>query len=320
MSAPLAPAWSAWLAENALRGASVDDLAAGLVAGGLSVERARAEAQGVVSAPWLEGARRLLARSAAVEQVARLRRELDDGPLAERVALDEESLYREFWTSNRPVVLRGAARDWPAAQWELPALAERFGAVEVDVLTERVGDWWRASRAQQTQRMTFAELVALSVGPPSDRVYADGRTHLLGEPGLAPMAAELGLLPGLVGDGFPRAWVGPAGTITPLHHDQSTGWLVQLIGRKRAWLASPLEVALASTAVGLYNTVDARVAQEGELAEVRWREVVLEPGDALLIPVGWWHQVEALSPSVSVSMGGFRWPNVFRWYCPGRGR
>jgi ribosomal protein L16 Arg81 hydroxylase len=135
--------------------------------------------------------------------------------------------------------------------------------------------------------------------------------------GLAPLRADLGLLPGLVGDGHPRAWVGPAGTVTPTHTDQSCGWFAQLVGRKRLFLASPLEPALIDAAYGLFAQVDPRGPRDGALAEVRWHEVVLAPGDALFTPVGWWHHVEALEPSFSVSFSGFRWPNAFPWFVPG---
>lgn len=317
---PLAREWVAWITENVLRGAPRPDLIAGLVAGGLDEARAAAEVDAVVGSPILLGARHLLERSAAIEQAARLRRELDREPIRELGSLDDETLFRDHWTVNRPVVLRGAAKDWPAASWTPRRLADRFGDVEVDVLAGRSADprWWRDPRPTMTRRIRFAELMALTEGPPGDDVYADGRTDLLSRPGLEVLKGELGLLPGLVGDGFPKAWIGPAGTLTPTHHDQSTGWLVQLHGQKRVRMASPLEPALASHTDGLYNLVDPRQPQAGELAEVRWHTIELGPGDALLINVGWWHHVEALTPSISVSMGGFRWPNVFSWYCPGR--
>lgn len=316
---PVAPEWIAWIAENALRGAGRDALLAGLVAGGMNAERAGIEVDAVLASPILVGARTLVVRSAAVEQAARLRRTLDDGPIVERQGIEEEALHREHWTANRPLILRGVASDWPAASWTPESLALRFGSVEVDVLVGRTRQarWWR-DREGITRRIPLAELARACEGPGGDDVYADGRTDLLDVPGLAPLRAELGTLPGLVGDGFPKAWIGPAGTLTPLHHDQSTGWLVQLHGHKRVWMASPLETALASTAVGLYNDVDPRLPAEGELSEVRWHRFDLGPGDALLTPVGWWHQILALTPSISVSLARFRWRNSFPWYCPGR--
>ena len=126
---PLAPEWVAWITANVLRGAPRPDLIAGLVAGGLDEARAGAEIDAVVGSPILVGARSLVERSAAIEQAARLRRELDRDPLREVSTLTGDALYHEHWTANRPVVLRGAARDWPAASWTPTSLSARFGEV-----------------------------------------------------------------------------------------------------------------------------------------------------------------------------------------------
>ncbi|MCA9488397.1 MAG: cupin-like domain-containing protein [Myxococcales bacterium] len=316
MSETLAAEWTSWIAQNVLRGAPDDALVETLVGAGLSEERARDEVSAVRRSPITSGAAALLRRSAGVEQVARLMRERSPG-VEEVDTLDEDELHRTFWLGQRPVVVRGAARHFPAMAWTFEALARRFGDVPVDVLAGRGAGWW-TDREGHVARTTFGELVRTCLETVGDAVYADGRSELLATPGLEPLTTELGLLPGLVGDGFPRLWVGPAGTVTPLHHDQSSGWLVQLVGRKRMWMASPLEVALLTTTDGLFNTVDARSPPTGEVEEVRFATFELEPGDAVLIPVGWWHQVEALTPSISVSMGGFRWPSVHTWYCPGR--
>lgn len=315
---PLGAAWVSWIAENALRGAPRADLIAGLVTGGLDGERAASEVDAVLTSPILRGARVLVDRSAGVEQAARLRRTLEPTGLAERTTLDDDTLYREFWSAHRPVVFRGAARDWPARSWTPAGLRQRFGHVEANVLVDRDPSFAWRDRSEITRRTTVGALMDVVEGPAGDGVYADGRTDLFEQPGLAPLIDELGLLPGLVGNGFPKAWIGPAGTVTPLHHDQSTGWLVQLFGRKVVRMASPLEPALMSTTQGLYNHVDPRKPAVGELSDVRWHTIELAPGDALLVVVGWWHHVVALTPSISVSMGGFRWPNAFPWYLPGR--
>ena len=306
-------AWITWATENLLRGAADADVLAGLIAGGAEPGRARADLDGVLGSPILTGARAILGRSAAIEQAVQLRFALDPDPLPELDALDEATLYHRYWTPNRPVVLRGGAAGWPAIGWTFGALAGRFRWAPVDVLVRRSAGWWHEAR--EIKRMPFGELVDAALGPASDQLYADGRTDLLLQAGLAPLRAELGLLPGLVGDGHPRAWIGPGGTVTPTHHDQSSAWQVQLVGKKRTWLASPLDPSLADTAVGLYNTVDPR---EPRVGEARWHGVEVGPGDAVFVPVGWWHHVEALEPSISVSLSGFRWPNAFPWYVPGR--
>ncbi len=315
---PLADAWVSWLAENLLRGAPFDDLVAALAAQGLPEDDARHHVSAVRASPVLAGARRLVERSAGVEQAARLLRTVA-APVSEVATLDRDTLHRAHWSVSRPVIWRGAARDWPATAWTPRSLAERFGDVEVDALDGRTTrwDWWN-DRGAITRRLTVRALMARVEADAGDDLYCDGRTHVLAQPGLEALRGELGTLPGLVGDGFPSLWVGPTGTVTPLHHDQSSGWFVQLHGSKRMWMASPLESALFTTAVGLYNRVDAREPQQGELAEVGFSAFEVHAGDAVFIPVGWWHQVVATTPSISVSLGGFEWPNAHLWYHPGR--
>jgi uncharacterized protein YjlB len=41
----------------------------------------------------------------------------------------------------------------------------------------------------------------------------------------------------------------------------------------------------------------------------KFHEIVLTAGDALFIPIGWWHQVTSLDFSVSATYTNFKWPN-----------
>ena len=43
----------------------------------------------------------------------------------------------------------------------------------------------------------------------------------------------------------------------------------------------------------------------------------MQPGEALFIPAGWWHQVDALDPSISVTILDFTFTNDYGWYRPG---
>ena len=315
----LDPRWTEWMTENLLRGADPALVARSLESRGLSPSDADSRVALVLASPVFAGARRLLLRSAGVEQAARLRRSFEAQACTEVSALSEEAFDSGPWSGHRPVMYRGAATAWPASDWTFNNLAERFGDVAVKALDGRstAPRWW-ARRDAITVSLRFGELLERVQQEAGDNLYAVGRCDLLQQPKLSVLSHDFGHLPGLdTSRPHDRLWVGPSGTLTPLHHDQSSAWLVQLVGRKRVWAASPLESSLLNTADGVFNLADPR-KPVGEQREVGWLEWVLEPGDAVFLPVGWWHQVLALDPSISVSRGGFRSSSTRAWYAPGR--
>jgi ribosomal protein L16 Arg81 hydroxylase len=109
-------------------------------------------------------------------------------------------------------------------------------------------------------------------------------------------------------------WIGPAGSFTPLHHDLTNNFLCQLVGRKHVKLVPPSETPKlyndrhVFSAVGDLDAAD--LASRFPLAaSARFYDLVLQPGEILFIPVGWWHQVRALDFSVSMTCTNFIWPN-----------
>ena len=114
-----------------------------------------------------------------------------------------------------------------------------------------------------------------------------------------------------------NAWLGPAHTTSPLHHDPYHNFLCQVVGRKYIRLYSPLETLKVyprgnEDGIDMSNTSQVDVGAfvdriKGSLDgfekffEAQYVDCVLEPGEMLYVPRGWWHYVRSLSTSFSVS-------------------
>ena len=104
-----------------------------------------------------------------------------------------------------------------------------------------------------------------------------------------------------------KLFIGPPGTITRLHYDagDAHGWLGQLKGRKLFILfppsssqgLKPLPSEKETVQSGLDPlTLDLSALEHCGLEPMA---IVLEPGDAILIPRGWWHYALSLDCSVT---------------------
>jgi hypothetical protein len=224
-------------------------------------------------------------------------------------------------------VIEGLVSEWPAmTRWSLDALQERFGEVEVTITDGRSADPdYDMHHERHTRTVALRELVErIRREPDSNDFYMVANNRNVFGP-LRAMLDDVTWPDGLVpsGDDVPSSaiWIGPGGTVTPLHHDTSNILFCQVVGRKRFKLIAPLEIAVLDGARAMYAAVD---PDAPDLERFPWwpdvlvREVTLEPGDALFLPVGIWHHVRSLEPSVSLALNGFARPNVFDWFVPAR--
>jgi ribosomal protein L16 Arg81 hydroxylase len=111
-------------------------------------------------------------------------------------------------------------------------------------------------------------------------------------------------------------WFGPAGTLTPLHHDTSNILVAQIAGRKRYRLVPSTQWQCVYNRRGVFSDVDPESPDLTRFPRFRQATVldfVLEPGQVFFIPVGWWHHVRSLDVSISVSFTNFAYPNHFHW-------
>jgi hypothetical protein len=109
-------------------------------------------------------------------------------------------------------------------------------------------------------------------------------------------------------------WFGPKGTFTPLHHDLTNNMLIQVYGRKKVTLIPALQTPQLYNDVGVFSAAafpDFDAQRHPLMKHARPVEVEIGPGDALFIPVGWWHCVESLEVSIGLSFTNFKVTNAF---------
>jgi hypothetical protein len=113
-----------------------------------------------------------------------------------------------------------------------------------------------------------------------------------------------------------HAWFGPGGTVSPCHHDPSNNLLCQVVGSKLVRLFDPKHTPSlyphSKTDRMRWNSSSVRPGvRNADLAafplmrDVPFFECVLAPGEMLFIPPRWWHAVDSITRSFSVS---------FWWY------
>ena len=253
-------------------------------------------------------------------QAQELNRQLaaDGGGLMRISPPSREEFRDELYAGGRPAIITELAADWRATrEWTPETLMGRAGDVAVEVQSGRLRNpTYERDKVSRRDVRAFATFIADCATAGNDTYLtafnADANTALTDR-----LAADLGQLDTYLaheGD-YPNGmvWIGGAGTFTPLHHDLTNNLLVQLVGTKTVRLVPPSE-SRKLYAAGVFSDVEdlddpARIAAFPAAASVRGFSFDLEPGDALFIPVGWWHQVRSKTFSVSNTYTCFHWPN-----------
>ncbi len=105
-----------------------------------------------------------------------------------------------------------------------------------------------------------------------------------------------------------KAWLGPKGTISPMHYDPKHNLLCQVFGHKKIILAAPDDSPnlYPHETEMLKNTsqIDAEhidMTKFPMCSAVQFYHLNLYEGEILYIPPRWWHYVRSMEKSFSVS-------------------
>lgn len=240
---------------------------------------------------------------------------------------------------NEPVVLKRRLRDIPAiAKWFTPSQAEKgfhdlnptyfehyYSTLVPLELTRHSGTAQDGQHRTSFERLEapLALLISHITSPASDMGLYLAQCSLGELP--AGLQADLptpALLPSIGrGDIYASSlWMGRPPTTTPLHRDPNPNLFVQLAGRKVIRLIEPdkgkklyerlrdgrghANMRGEEMMVGeeIRRLEEAVWSDSSENPEADGMEATLDSGDALFIPLGWWHAVHGVGNTVNASV------------------
>jgi hypothetical protein len=232
----------------------------------------------------------------AIKHAARALPAISEVP---RLGVLGAAAFRARAAQGLPFLTTGLVKRWPLSAQPPEILRERYSHVPVRA---RVGDYintaFAADRAMRDMSMgAYLDLVESGVHalPP----YL-GNLELRELNSLCHWPTYFDKM------GPPRFWVGPAGTVTPLHCDYDDNIFAQIWGTKRIFLSPPHHDEFLypreANAILFGSPFDPEAPDFDKFPLARQAtmiEVIVHPGDMLYVPAGWYHQVRALTFSLS---------------------
>ncbi|MBK8140617.1 MAG: cupin-like domain-containing protein [Chitinophagaceae bacterium] len=234
-------------------------------------------------------------------------------PVAVFDSIDPEVFKKEYYEPCLPVVIKNLAKDWPAySKWNWDYFKQLVGQKKVPLYNNVKSDAYTPINTADDYK-TFGEYIdMISSGPAAWRIFLfnifDHAPQLIND-----FTWPEHLMKGFVKK-YPMLFTGGASSITHMHFDIDMSHILhtQFCGRKRVLMfpyqeqyklyRKPWEVLSLADFSNYY--VDGKVDYEKfpalKLAE--GHDFMLEPGDTLFMPAGYWHHMEYLDSGFAMSL------------------
>ncbi|MGZ3472518.1 MAG: DUF6065 family protein, partial [Isosphaeraceae bacterium] len=317
--------WRRWIAENLMLEGAPEHVLAAMTSAGIDHDEAAREIQLAQQSPYLKGSEllrnRLRKRNWLIATYRKINRlHPRSSEIERRHKLSRQEFLRDYYTTNRPVIISGMMDDWPAMRkWNLDFFHERLGEREIEVQMGRnAGTNYEIEREKFISKIKFSqfiEMIRSSNG--TNDFYLTANNNSSNKKALPELWDDIIQIPEYL-DGSDRFggffWMGPAGTITPFHHDLTNNFMAQVIGRKRVKIAPSWDMPLMNNDYHVFSRIDGRVAGPNPrpaTEEPQILECLLNAGEILFLPIGCLHFVEGVETSVTISFTNFVFDNNF---------
>jgi aminoglycoside phosphotransferase/SAM-dependent methyltransferase len=233
-----------------------------------------------------------------------------------------EVFVRDYYSKHLPVMLTKGIQHWKALEkWNPEYLLKKHGDKEIEVQFDRDKDpLFERNSSKYKKCLLMRDFVDMvRNGGDSNNYYMTANNTKNSLNSIESLFDYLGDF----GEGYRKQddlkagtffWFGPKGTFTPIHHDLTNNMLVQIMGRKKVTLIPAWQVPWLYNDKGVFSAADFPNFDEKRhplMKNITPMEVVIGPGEALFIPIGWWHCVESLDVSMSISFTNFNARNNF---------
>ena len=213
----------------------------------------------------------------------------------------DAAAFRARAAEGLPFLVTGIVNRWPLSALTPHALRERFSHLPVRA---RVGDYINTAFApdRAMQDMSMLEYLDLIESGTHELPPYLGNLELRELNRLCHWPSYFDKM------GPPRFWVGPAGTVTPLHCDYDDNIFAQIWGTKRIFLSPPHHDEFLypreANAILFGSPFDPESPDFDKFPlahQASMIECIVNPGDLLYVPAGWYHQVRSLTFSLSAN-------------------
>lgn len=325
----LSQEWQQWIAENKIKGVSDEILIGTLVNEGFELELVETEVTKASSHPYIAAAYRIAEKQRKHEALMDLQTTLGLLSRSYGRIFVEENLSREeflelYYSKNIPVVINGLMKNWPALNlWTLDYLKSKFGDEIVEIQMGRNRDpIYEENSDYLKQKISFGKYIDMILqGGETNDYYMTANNHVIENAKMKALLDDIEIFPEFLRPDHKASelffWLGPAGTITPLHHDRQNIFMAQVMGRKLIKLVAPEQTHLVYNHRTVFSQVDCENPNFERFPLFQKATVItgiLNPGQVLFLPNGWWHYVRALDISTTVTFTNFVYPNpIFEW-------
>ena len=234
-------------------------------------------------------------------------------PVAKVDSIEPEVFRKEYYEPALPVIIKNLAKEWPAyTKWNWDYFKQLVGDQKVPLYNNVKSDAYTPINKADDYK-TFGEYIdMISKGPAGWRIFLfnifDHAPELTKD-----FTWPEHLMKGFVKK-YPMLFTGGASSITHMHFDIDLSHILhtQFGGRKRVLMfpfkeqrklyRKPFEVLSMADFSNYYQEGKLDFEKFPALKLAEGYDFILEPGDTLFMPAGYWHHMEYLDSGFAMSL------------------